>query len=315
MSQPLTIWYISDTKPGHLNQLKGLAQQLSQRSNQAGLELNERWISYDSPKLNWRSLFEKKPDIAGVSTPSMVIGAGHKTHLKLLAIGLKFNAYTVVLMRPSLPLNLFGAAIIPEHDHPPKRNSILPTKGVLNMVQPKKRMDGSASNQNGLMLVGGESKHYLWNSEHIIEQIHEVLIQRPSIQWTLSNSRRTPAEFIQQLDSTAPKNLTIIDCEKTDANWLPEQIQNASKVWVTPDSVSLVYEAITSGTPTGLFTLERDKQNRINSGIRQLVRDGMATEFKQWKTNGKLTEPAQSLWESDRAAQWLLSQFQQNQSQ
>ena len=315
MSQSLTIWYITDNKPGHLNQLKGLAQQLNHRSNQAGFQLNEHWITYNSPKLNWRSLFGKKPDIASANAPSMVIGAGHKTHLKLLAVGLKFNAYTAVLMRPSLPLNLFDAAIIPEHDRPPRRRNILETRGVLNTVQPKERKESSQKSQNGLMLVGGESKHYLWNSEQIINQINEILNQEPSIQWTLSNSRRTPAEFLGQLNTIKPKNLRIVDCEQTDANWLPHQIDNASKVWVSPDSVSMVYEAITSGSPTGLFTLPIQKINRINSGIQQLVQEKMVTEFAQWESHKELTEPAQSLWESDRAAKWLLEQFQQNQSQ
>ena len=315
MSQPLTIWYITDNKPGHLNQLKGLSQQLNHRSRHMSFQLDEQWISFNSLKLNWCSLLGQVSRQAHTSTPAIVIGAGHKTHLKLLAIGRKFNAYTVVLMRPSLPLRLFDAAIIPAHDHPPERSNILKTKGVLNTVQPKQPVNGNVAEQNGLILIGGESKHFVWNSNDILNQIHEIVSVEPSTQWTLSNSRRTPANFLQRLKTTAQENLNIVDCDNTDGEWLPDQIKKASKVWVTPDSVSMVYEAITSGTPTGLFALNTYKKNRINSGIQQLTSDGMVTTFKQWQADKQLHEPAQLLWESDRAAEWLLNHIRQNQTQ
>lgn len=278
-------------------------------------QLDEQWISFNSLKLNWCSLLGQVSRQAHTSTPAIVIGAGHKTHLKLLAIGRKFNAYTVVLMRPSLPLRLFDAAIIPAHDHPPERSNILKTKGVLNTVQPKQPVNGNVAEQNGLILIGGESKHFVWNSNDILNQIHEIVSVEPSTQWTLSNSRRTPANFLQRLKTTAQENLNIVDCDNTDGEWLPDQIKKASKVWVTPDSVSMVYEAITSGTPTGLFALNTYKKNRINSGIQQLTSDGMVTTFKQWQADKQLHEPAQLLWESDRAAEWLLNHIRQNQTQ
>ncbi|MDF1644351.1 MAG: ELM1/GtrOC1 family putative glycosyltransferase [Pseudomonadales bacterium] len=310
MTHPLTIWYITDNKPGHLNQLKGLSECLNRRSEQYDLKLEERWFSYTDSALNWFSLLRQKPQI---NTPALLIGAGHKTHLKLITLACKTGAYSVVLMRPTLPLRLFNAAIIPAHDNPPDRTNILPTRGVLNRVQPKQPIPHPNQTSPGLMLIGGKSKHFVWNSHAIIEQIIRILEQDPEQQWMLTNSRRTPADFTKQLKSAAPANLSIIDCNQTDADWLPAQLKRSSQVWVTPDSVSMVYEAITAGQPTGLFDLKKlnnSQQNRIHSGIQALIDDQMVTEFKQWRSSNVLKPPAQPLWESDRAAIWLLERFQ-----
>lgn len=315
MTQPLTIWYITDNKPGHLNQLKGLSERLNYRFEQYDLRLEECWFSCTDSALNWLSLLRKNSQInASINTPTVLIGAGHKTHLKLIALARKMDAYSVVLMRPSLPLKLFDAAIIPAHDNPPNRSTILSTRGVLNRVQPKQPASHPNQTPHGLMLIGGESKHFVWDSQSIIEQIMTIVEQDPDLQWTLTNSRRTPADFTQRLKSFAPANLGIIDCNQTDADWLPAQIERSSRVWVTPDSVSMVYEAITAGLPTGLFALNElnsNKQNRINAGIQELIDDQMVTEFKQWQSSNLLKPPVQPLWESDRAAIWLLDRFQQ----
>ena len=313
MTHPFIIWYITDNKPGHLNQLKGLSERLNyrfnrfDRSEKYDLCLEEHWFSCTDSALNWLSLLRKS---APVNTPTVLIGAGHKTHLKLIAFARKMDAYSVVLMRPTLPLKLFDAAIIPAHDNPPDRNYILSTRGVLNRVQPKQPVSCSNQTPHGLMLIGGESKHFVWDSPSIIEQIISILEQDPDLQWTLTNSRRTPADFIKRLESAAPANLSITDCNQCDTDWLPAQIERSSRVWVTPDSVSMVYEAITAGLPTGLFDLNASKQNRINSGIQHLIDDQMVTEFKHWQSNNLLKIPAQPLWESDRAAIWPLDRFQ-----
>lgn len=308
MTRPVTIWYITDNKPGHLNQLKGLSERLNHRAEQYNLCLGERWFDCIDPELNWWSLLLAKKRL---NRPSILIGAGHKTHLKLTLFARKMNALSVVLMHPTLPLCLFDHAIIPAHDSPPNRSNILPTRGVLNRIQPRQPPLNPRQLPNGLILVGGESKHFVWNNQAIIEQIVAVTGQDTSARWTLSNSRRTPNVLIEELKYIAPSNLDIVDCDQTDADWLPAQFEKASEIWVTPDSVSMVYEAITSGLPTGLFNLPVSKQNRINTDIQKLIDDEMVTEFKQWQVGKSLRVPSQPLWESDRAALWLLERFQQ----
>ena len=315
MTQLLTIWYITDNKQGHLNQLKGLSWQLKECASQFGFQLKEHWYHHQDPDLNWTSLVRNKPKDPDVAKPSMIVGAGHKTHLKLIALARKFRAFSIVLMRPSLPLKLFDAAIVPLHDRPPIKPHILSTRGVLNKVKPKSSNGAQSVDKNpeerGLILVGGQSKHYLWNTESIVAQIIEIADRDSAFQWTISNSRRTPNEFINQLEAADRTNIFFVDCQHTDGSWLPSQLQQASFIWVTPDSVSMVYEAITSGAPTALLDLIPSKQNRIVKGISELVTTNMATTYKQWQETSTITPPSVALKESERAAQWVLNLYKQ----
>ena len=55
--------------------------------------------------------------------PDIAIGAGHKTHLYLLAIKRCFGAKIVVILKPSLPLKFFDLCVIPKHDDVKKGNT------------------------------------------------------------------------------------------------------------------------------------------------------------------------------------------------
>jgi len=311
MTQPLIIWYITDNKRGHLNQLKGLSNRLADQAKALNINVEERWLSFLDSELNWPALVWRNEVSTPKSAPTMVVAAGHKTHLKTLALARKHRAYSVVLMQPSVPTRLFNAAIIPIHDNPKPSVNTLTTIGVLNKISPADASEHALEPKPGVMLIGGQSKHFIWNDDEIISQVIEVLQQDSCKHWTLSNSRRTPKKFMQKLAAQAPQNLTLIEHQKTDATWLPLQIQSASNIWVTPDSVSMVYEAMTSGVPTGVFNLKNHKTNRINSGILELINNNMVTPFAQWKKQLQLTEPTEQLWEADRAARWLLGRIQQ----
>ena len=311
MTQAISICYITDNKPGHLNQLKGLSEQLQVCAEQFDIEIKEYWRNRNDPDLSWRSLLFKGAKQSTPNQRNIVIGAGHKTHLKMLGLSHKHHAYSVVLMKPSLPLMLFDAAIIPRHDTPSDGPNTLITNGVLNRIKPKELESNSDESKHKLMLIGGASKHYLWNDQQIIQQVCEVLEQDNSIHWTLANSRRTPATFMDKLAAISPSNLSIVDWSSAEDHWLPATIENASTIWVTPDSVSMVYEAITSGAETALFNLVSANKNRINSGVQQLIADKSVTEFSQWKSNKNIQRIEQPLWESNRAARWLLRRFQQ----
>lgn len=301
----LNIWYITDQKPGHLNQLRGLSARLQAHTEQSDLSLHENWLIASQYDVSWNDYVLKRNPSTAKQPPDVIIGAGHHTHKQVLVAGRRYSSFTVILMRPSIPLLLFDAAIIPEHDNPPRRTNVLATKGVLNTIVPQTKSLTSVSD-HGLILVGGESLHYHWNDEKVVEQILQIAQQNPKKQWTLTNSRRTPLSFEQQLLSQMPGNVSFTPHTQTHPHWVSEQMQQCSEIWVTPDSVSMVYEAITSGIPSGLFDLEPSKPNRINRGIQHLLDSGLINSFSHWRFDHTLTPPDNQLWEADRAARWLL---------
>ncbi|NIP97883.1 MAG: hypothetical protein GWO24_32430, partial [Akkermansiaceae bacterium] len=92
---------------------------------------------------------------------------------------------------------------------------------------------------------------------------------RTGLQWNLTNSRRTPAGFLDQL---AALPLQIHPCDETGPDWLPQQLLTAREVWVTEDSMSMIYEALTARARVGLLAMPRkSRRGRIVRGLDQLV--------------------------------------------
>ena len=55
--------------------------------------------------------------------------------------------------------------------------------------------------------------------------------------------------------------------EQTPQGWIFEEMQKAEAVWVTEDSVSMIYEALTAGCRVGVIAMDRLKQDRITNSV------------------------------------------------
>lgn len=301
MSRRLIIWHFTDRKPGHENQTRGLIQAMaaitSIKSHIIDVPQNSFLFLY---ALISGGLYRQ---FAKIEKPDYLIAAGRRTHLPMLLARLWFGGKSIVLMRPSWPIKWFDKIIIPYHDRPKASPHTLVTQGVINTITPSSHHD---KNQ-GIILIGGPSKHYHWETQNIVQQISSLLQNMPEISWTIINSRRTPEDFLVELQGIS-KNYTFIDHRQTNKDWLPKQLAFAGQIWVSPDSVSMIFEALTSGGAVGCFELEKKGDNRIVNGIDQLMQDGMLSSFSQWQTTHKLTPPAFQLNEAQRAADWILNQ-------
>jgi hypothetical protein len=266
--RPLVLWRFKDGKPGHEKQTQGLCDALARRTTVRILEIpvERGWKNL----LHW--LTGRFPAGHDLPAPDLLIGAGQATHLPLLAARRAFGGRTVVLMRPSLPLALFDLCLIPEHDAPPRRANVIPTLGALNNLIPQ----GRHVPDQGLILVGGPSGHFQWDSRAVARQIGELVRTRTDMAWTLTTSRRTPPEFLGHLDA-AP--LELCPVETTPPGWLEDRLHRAGEAWVTPDSVSMVYEALTAGCRVGLFDLPARPGSRVARGVMDLKSKGYVSAF------------------------------------
>jgi len=296
------IWLLSDSRPGHISQLRGLGRRLETRSGALAC-----WIKADDHPVSLRQVFIGRLAIPDMPDPDMLIAAGHGTHRLLLALRRKLRVPAVVLMKPSFPLRWVDAAIIPEHDQPPRVKHILPVKGVLNAASPARSL---TSEPRGLILTGGPSPHYDWDTGDICQQILTLCNDYPDWSWVVASSRRTPYALLEQLTAAEAPNLTLVAPQETDATWLPEMLQNSRAVWVSPDSVSMVSEALTTGIPTGLLALHPNAPSRVAKGMTSLLQGGYVAEWSARKAMMN-AEPRliPELWEADRAARWLLERF------
>jgi len=298
-NKPLNICFVTDNKPGHKNQLLGLEQSLKLRT-----EITGQWLSVADCPLSWWDVLFRRAPVELSEVPDLIVAAGSASQKLAYVLKRKYGAFLALLMRPNiLPYGCFDAVIVPEHDNPPQRDNVYTTIGVLNKIRPS---SSNHSSGKGLILVGGESKHYHWSSDSVLSQIDTIIQQNVGVKhWLIGDSRRTPADFRASFNDMFVDSDKVGFCahEDTDASWLPQQMAKVDTIWVTPDSVSMVYEALTSGKPTGVFKLDPQKNGRIVQGITRL-----AQQHKVMTVDcmDKTFLDVAGFCEADRVADWLL---------
>lgn len=301
---PLVVWIISDGKPGHLNQSRGLADALTRLipTDIHVLPAASRWRAGLNMLLG-RAPAQEAPH------PALILGAGHATHLSLLAARRATGSPVAVLMKPSLPRRWFDFLIVPAHDQMEADARTFVSQGALNSITPV-LSPNPARAQRGLILVGGESRHFEWNCDAVATQIRSVLARTPELRWTLTTSRRTPDDFVSRLPHF--DTLEVVPHTATSPDWLPARLAESGTVWVTPDSVSMVTEALTAGADVGVFDLPVNPKSRVGWAVAELADAHRITRFIQWCAHGTLYPNTVPLAEADRCAIWILACLKRN---
>lgn len=294
----IIIWRFTDGKRGHDNQSLGLAEALC-RLTPCRLETVTAlggWLNV----FNW--MFGRFTPGKQIPKPDLIIGAGHATHWPMLAARRAHGGKITVLMKPSLPLSWFDWVVTPAHDGLSESQTSLVTQGPINRIQTGSEKD----RRKGLMLIGGPSSEYGWSESALLKQIHLVALHEPDVVWQLTTSRRTPEGFLKNIAKLELPNVEAVAHDKVTADWLPTRLTHASQVWVTPDSASMVYEALTAGAVVGCFELPYAKPGRVAHGVEKLIHDRLVTAFSDWQQSGKLSPTPQPLNEAERCARQLL---------
>jgi mitochondrial fission protein ELM1 len=299
----LTVWVLTDGKRGHENQSLGLAEALARKTKTRIVTIP---VSHTLDWLgNW--LLGRFPGGQNHPRPDLIIAAGHSTHYSLLAARRAFGGKTVVLMKPTLPLSWFDLVVLPSHDRQKPRPNRLFSEGPLNRIQPNNELPRTTN----LILIGGPSPHFKWDSKRIVDQIRELVQYDPAKPWSLTTSRRTPANILSMLDSSLTSNLNVVPHERTAPDWLPGMLAQSHTVWVTPDSASMAYEALTTGARVGLLELQ-SRQTRVARSLLRLGKQRLVTPFSQWQRQHEIPLPATHFNEADRIADEILKWMKRN---
>jgi uncharacterized protein len=301
MSHPLKlIRVISEGRPGHENQSVGLAQAIARRTG-AEVELIHIPAVWSLWTRARAALVESK------GSPQLVIGAGHKVHLPLCFAARRFRAKSVVIMEPTWPKRWFDLCIKPQHDadSPLPNVRIIYTIGALNHVPET----APVKQPNGVILVGGPSKSHGWNVVLTAEAIAAVIRARPELKWIMTDSRRTPTGF---LDEIRAQNLPveITPHQQTPSDWVPTQLMAATEAWATEDSVSMIFEAVTAGARTGILPVPVTEPDADPvRAVHNLAREGYATRYEEWSRNGQQLPAPKPLHETGRCADLVLKKL------
>ena len=261
------IVYVSDGKAGHRSQAVGLFKALQRQVTE---DVSFEEIGIDQlPVFSLLAVWGKQQFVGFSQAPDYIIGVGSHTQLRVLLLGKVFpQAKTVILMKPNFPFSWFNHVIIPAHDGVAETGNVILSQGALNPIVNEQRHV-----QNRILIAfGGSSKRHQWNAEKVLNAIQNIVTHNAQAEIILTTSRRTPAEFLAELErQDYASKLHIFPVEQTPQGWIFEEMQKAEAVWVTEDSVSMIYEALTAGCKVAVISMDRLKADRIVKSVVSLL--------------------------------------------
>lgn len=291
--QKKIIWRFSDGRAGHDAQSMGFVRALSEL-----VDCESYDIGLPFPFSNYAyGLIKKFPRVLELPDPDLAIGAGHASHGPLLLARYVRGGKALVFMKPSLPAAFFDICLIPWHDKTVQASNIIHTEGPLNSLRPSSNL----SAKKGLILVGGKSKHFDWNDEHVLKQINIVLAQ-PTISWTVADSPRTPASTRALLQDIKNDRFHYLSSADKNEAALSDLFQKAGVIWVSEDSMSMIYESLSTGAAIGILSVPKAQDSRLAGVTSSLSEKKLVTLFDDWSTGQALVPPTKPLLESQRCA-------------
>lgn len=301
-----------DGRPGHEKQTKGILLELE---HLVSLDIEYQKVSYNSVlkdiflTLQLFLLFWLKRDSTERKF-DFVIGTGRRTHLSVLKEKILSGAVALTCMTPASYLKqFFDLCFIPAHDGVKDGENVFHTVGPANCSVAQKVHDKT----RGLILVGGTDKSHTWKETEIVAQIKSIISCENQIQWTISSSPRTPAGTVALLDCLEKdlENCRFYRYENTPSGWVEEQYAVNRTVWVTADSMSMVYEALTAGCLVGLIPVSWIRENsKFARSEKQLISREIVFSFAQWEKGGLgIESDTEPLNEAKRCAKEIVRRW------
>ncbi len=305
----LCVVALLDGRPGHEKQTKGLIQALQTRVE---IETREIVVVPVSPLALLKQLVLLYLPVKGWSHPriddaDLLLGTGSRTHLPLLLFKKRYAIPAVTCMSPALFIrNRFDLCCVPEHDGLSERNNIMNTIGAPNLSSNKHQHKEDC----GMILLGGvDFKSHTWETIKITNMTRQILQREPRRHWIISSSPRTPQETVQMMQGIAGDftNVTFFDYKETQPGWIESQYDKCHVVWVTSDSISMIYEALTAGCRVGIFPMQWRKENsKFKKNEDLLLEKGLVISFSSWEQGNASWREGIELNEALRCAERIL---------
>jgi len=300
-----------DGRPGHEKQSLGIIRSLKQYVHVDISEITVAHLSLLKSVIQHIYYFLHIPDSQATSTDvDLILGTGSRTHIPMLSSKRKTNARVITCMTPMRILrSSFDLCFVPMHDQTTEAENLFFTVGPPNMSIASTQHD----KKKGLILIGGEDPDsHIWNHEMISADIEAVLSRSQKILWTLSSSPRTPVQterILENFESTY-ENVTFFPFSETKPGWVEAQYKVNKTVWVTADSISMVYEALSAGCNVGILPIEwKHRNNKFHLSENYLIDQHRIITLKQWVHGDAQWKDNYPLNEADRCARELLKRW------
>lgn len=262
----MNVLWVKDNNIGHEKQVDVLLKELSKKLN----------LKIDSRIVKNSFLFQKKIDNVKSNYYDILIGAGHKTHSILLKNkkNQKKTTKVIAILSPTFYKSKFDIICTPSHDKHKfnSKDNVIFYEGSLVTVSIKETREDVV-----MIAIGGKNKHYIFDQDHIYDQMEYFLSINSNKHCYIFNSRRTPREISKKISSQYKDNerITFVDFYDNRSNISIEEImhQSQSKL-ITRDSVNMVYESLSCKGDTYLFNMHAKRgSTKVVENINTLIKN------------------------------------------
>ena len=247
----MKICWFKDSKIGHEKQVLAILDNLALTQD---LLIEERYIS--NPVWLELLLYLLKIKPKQGSIPDIIIGAGSTTTIPMLRYKINNKTKVISVMKPQFFESKFDLIVAPRHDYKVVPDNVFTYIGSIAKVNINPELENI-----GLIVIGGVNKHFNFDDDYLISQIDFVISLFPDTSWIIFNSRRTPKSFNEKIEQNASID-KFVDVNK-DFEPLDDYLPKAKFKFVTPDSVNMIFESLSSSGETYLFDMHSPKENKI----------------------------------------------------
>ncbi|MFT5699280.1 MAG: mitochondrial fission protein ELM1 [Desulforhopalus sp.] len=305
----VTVVVVVDGRPGHEKQSLGIVQALATivQVNTFVVDISKRKLSAQFKSYLDFLLSFSPTNISFPEKADLVIGTGTRTHSTVLNIKKHFKIPAVTCMTPGRHIRkFFDICFVPEHDGCERRNNYFFTCGAPNICVNK----GQHQKDKGLILLGGiDEKSHVWDSSDIEGKISQIISQEKHVDWIISSSPRTPQITVAAVRILADSftNADFFHYKDTRKGWVEEQYDLCSTVWVTTDSISMLYEALSSGCRVNVLQMKwKRSSSKFKKNEDLLLDKKLVTPFSSWKSGSEGKPATHKLNEAQRCADYIL---------
>ena len=266
----MKICWFKDSKIGHEKQVLAILDNLALTQD---LLIEERYIR--NPVWLELLLYLLKIKPKQDSIPDIIIGAGSTTTIPMLRYKIDNKTKVISVMKPQFFESKFDLIVAPRHDYKMVPNNVFTYIGSLSKVNINPKLENI-----GLIVIGGVNKHFNFDDDYLISQIDFVISLFPNTKWIVFNSRRTPKSFNERIK----KSTSIEKFIDVTSNFEPldDYLPKAKFRFVTPDSVNMIFESLSSSGETYLFDMHSPRENKITKLIDE-VKDNKYVGFLEEK--------------------------------
>jgi len=304
-------WLLTEGAHGMISQVEGLAKALNTTFDHKKVKLpfySKFLPPIITPKnrafFNYEELTENLTVI-----PDFLISCGRKSVIANLVLKKFFKKehnkiiQNIHIQDPKISSKYFNFVVIPEHDNPVSGDNILNSRGALHYLDEEDVKNTNLKNENVItFILGGPNKYYNYIFKDI-ENIFNQLIELSDVsRINVIASRRTPFHLFEKLRLVFNNKKFNFDYSLKKINYT-RSLAEASHIFVTCDSTSMISEAAITGKPVYVVKLKNIRNDYRFQRFFKLFKDLGIIRFFEGSIDNWTYE---KLYETKRISKYII---------